>query len=317
MRVLITLPQALAERALIRLDKFDVSVVPPESEDDARLLAALGNADGVLITPRTRVDRDFLSCAPKLRAVSTYSVGLDHIDLAAAEERGIAVAHTPTVLTDAVADLVLGLILMLARRLPESMRVGASGDWRNVPMGIDPRGKVLFIVGFGRIGQEVARRALAFKMKIAWFDQRTPKTPVDGATRVLDLKKGLADADFVSVNLDLNPSTWHMIGRDALSCMKPSAYLINTSRGPVIDQIALTETLRDRRIAGAALDVLEQEPPSPGDPILKLDNVIVLPHIGTATAETRQAMLDCAIDNLIACLRDEPCLFLATPKHSE
>jgi lactate dehydrogenase-like 2-hydroxyacid dehydrogenase len=108
-----------------------------------------------------------------------------------------------------------------------------------------------------------------------------------------------------------------MIGGDALSCMKPSAYLINTSRGPVIDQIALTETLRDRRIAGAALDVLEQEPPSPGDPILKLDNVIVLPHIGTATVETRQAMLDCAIDNLIACLRDEPCLFLAPPKHSE
>jgi lactate dehydrogenase-like 2-hydroxyacid dehydrogenase len=207
----------------------------------------------VLITPRTRVDRDFLSCAPKLRAVSTYSVGLDHIDLAAAEERGIAVAHTPTVLTDAVADLVLGLILMLARRLPESMRVGASGDWRNVPMGIDPRGKVLLIVGFGRIGQEVARRALAFKMKITWFDLRTPKTPVDVATRVLDLKKGFADADFVSVNLDLNPSTWHIIGRDALLCMKPSAYFINTSRGPVIAQIALTETLRDRSIAGAAL----------------------------------------------------------------
>src|SRR5216684_2067894 len=217
MRVLITFPQALAERALIRLDKFDVAVVPPETEDDARLLAALGDADGVLITPRTRVDRSFLSRAPKVRAVRTYSVGLDHIDLAAADERGVAVAHTPTVLTDAVADLVLGLILMLARRLPEAMAV-ASGDWRDVPMGIDPRGKVLFIVGFGRIGQEVARRALAFKMKISWFDQRTPKTPVDVATRVLDLKKGLADADFVSVNLDLNPSTWHMIGRDALSC---------------------------------------------------------------------------------------------------
>src|SRR6202022_644898 len=112
MRVLITLPQALAERALIRLDKFDVSVVPPESEDDARVFAALGNADGVLITPRTRVDRDFLSCAPKLRAVSTYSVGLDHIDLAAAEERGVPVGHTP-VLPDAVADLVIGLILAL------------------------------------------------------------------------------------------------------------------------------------------------------------------------------------------------------------
>ena len=315
MRVLINLPQAIAEHALTRLDNFDVLVVPPEPEDSARVLAALGKADGVLITPRTRVDRDFLSCAPKLRAVSTYSVGLDHIDLAAAEERGIAVAHTPTVLTDAVADLVLGLILMLARRLRESMRVGASGDWRHVPMGIDLRGKVLFIVGFGRIGQEVARRALSFKMKITWFDQRTPRAPVDGATRVLDLKKGFADADFVSLNVDLNSSTWHIIDRHALLGMKPSAYLINTSRGPVIDQIALTEMLRDRRIAGAVLDVLEQEPLTPGDLILKLDNVIVLPHIGSATAETRQAMLDCAIDNLIACLRDEPCLFLATPKH--
>jgi lactate dehydrogenase-like 2-hydroxyacid dehydrogenase len=314
MRVLITFPQALAERALIRLDKFDVAVVPPETEDDARLLAALGDAEGVLITPRTRVDRSFLSRAPKLRAVSTYSVGLDHIDLAAADERGVAVAHTPTVLTDAVADLVIGLILMLARRLPEAMAVGASGDWRDVPMGIDPRGKVLFIVGFGRIGQEVARRALAFKMKITWFDQKAPQTPIYGTTRVLDLKQGLSDADFVSVNLDLNASTRHIIGRDALACMKPTAYLVNTSRGPVIDQAALTETLKRRRIAGAALDVLEQEPPSPDDPILKLDNVIILPHIGTATTETRQAMLDCAIDNLIVCLRGEPCQFLATLK---
>jgi len=313
MRVLIVLPQALAQRAIARFDKFDVAIVPPGSEDDAPLFAALGKADGVLVTPRTRVDRDFLSHAPKLRAVSTYSVGLDHIDLAACHQRGIAVAHTPTVLTDAVADLVMGLVVMLARRVPESMRVGASGDWRNVPMGIDPRGKILFIVGFGRIGQEVARRAIAFKMKVAWFDQKTPKVPVAGATRALDLKQGLADADFVSVNLDLNPSTWHMIGRDALACMKPSAYLINTSRGPVVDQAALTEVLSDRRIAGAALDVLEQEPPAADDPILKLDNAIVLPHIGTATVETRQAMLDCAIDNLIACLRGEPCEFLATP----
>jgi lactate dehydrogenase-like 2-hydroxyacid dehydrogenase len=314
MRVIVTFPQALAERALIRLDQFDVTVVPPEAENDTRLFAALGDTDGVLITPRTRVDRNFLSRAPKLRAVSTYSVGLDHIDLAAAEERSVKVAHTPTVLTDAVADLVIGLILMLARRLPQSMAVGASGDWRQVPMRIDPRGKVLFIVGFGRIGQLLARRALAFNMKITWFDQRAPKTPIDGATRVLDLRQGLADADFVSVNLDLNASTRHIIGRDALACMKPTAYLVNTSRGPVIDQAALTETLKQRRIAGAALDVLEQEPPSPDDPILKFDNVIILPHIGTATAETRQAMLDCAIDNLIACLRGEPCEFLATLK---
>jgi glyoxylate reductase len=314
MRVLVTFPQALAERALVRLDKFDVTVVPPEVENDARLFAALGDAEGVLITPRTRVDRSFLSRAPKLRAVSTYSVGLDHIDLAAAGERNIAVAHTPTVLTDAVADLVIGLILMLARRLPQAMAVGASADWRNVPMGIDPRGKVLFIAGFGRIGQEVARRALAFKMKIAWFDQKVPQTPITGATRVLDLKQGLADGDFVSVNLDLNASTRHFIGREMLECMKPTAYLINTSRGPVIDQAALTEILKQRRIAGAALDVLESEPPSPDDPILTLDNVIILPHIGSATAETRQAMLDCAIDSLIACLQGEPCPFLATLK---
>jgi lactate dehydrogenase-like 2-hydroxyacid dehydrogenase len=313
MRVLITFPQALADRALRRLGDFDVEVVPPGTEE-SRLLAALGRADGVLITPGTRVDRNFLSRAPKLRAVSTYSVGLDHIDLAAADERGIKVAHTPTVLTAAVADLVMALILMLARRLPESMAVGASGDWRNVPMGVDPSGKVLFIVGFGRIGQEVARRALAFNMKISWFDQRAPQTPLDGATRVLNLKDGLANADFVSVNLDLNATTRHIIGRDALACMKRTAYLVNTSRGPVIDQAALSEALQQRRIAGAALDVLEQEPPAPDDPILKLENAIILPHIGTATAETRQAMLDCAIDSLIACLRGEPCAFLATPR---
>ncbi len=276
-----------------------------------RFAAALAGAEGMFINPRTRIDRELVARAPKLRVVSTYSVGLDHIDLAAAEQRGVAVGHTP-VLTDAVADLVIGLILALARRLPEALRIGASAKWQTIPMGLDLQGKTLFIVGFGRIGQEVARRALACKMNITYFDLRAPQSPPAAAARVPELSKGLAGADFVSLNIDLNPNSRHLIGREALACMKPTAYLINTARGPVVDQKALTEALAAGRLAGAALDVLEREPPAPDEPLLTMPNVIVLPHVGSATVETRQAMFDCALDNLIACLEGKLAPHLAT-----
>ncbi|HYB91695.1 MAG TPA: D-glycerate dehydrogenase [Candidatus Binataceae bacterium] len=310
-RVLVTIP--LPASALSLLEKHGTVTSVTGSPDDPRFGAALAEADGILISPRIRVDRDFLGRAPRLRAVSTYSVGLDHIDLAAARERAVAVAHTP-VLTDTVADLTIALILALARRMPEAIRIGASPNWQATPMGIDLKGKTLLIVGFGRIGQEVARRALACKMKIAYFDQRAPDVPFEAAVRVPELSKGLAEADFVSLNVDLNASTRHLIGREALACMKPTAFLVNTSRGAVVDQKALTEALREGRIAGAALDVLEQEPPDASDPLLRMSNVIVVPHIGSATVETRQAMLDCALDNLITCLKGEPCRFAVTPQ---
>jgi lactate dehydrogenase-like 2-hydroxyacid dehydrogenase len=306
--VLVTMQ--LPPAAMSRLEQH-AAVTTVLDQSDPRFAAALAGAEGMLINPRTRIDRELLARAPKLRAVSTYSVGLDHIDLAAAEQRGVAVGHTP-VLTDAVADLVIGLILALARRLPEALRIGASANWQTIPMGVDLQGKTLFIVGFGRIGQEVARRALACKMNITYFDLRAPQSPPSAAARVPELSKGLAGADFVSLNIDLNPNSRHLIGREALACMKPTAYLINTARGPVVDQKALTEALAAGRLAGAALDVLEREPPAPDEPLLTMPNVIVLPHVGSATVETRQAMFDCALDNLIACLEGKPAPHLAT-----
>lgn len=310
-RVLVIM--SLPAPALSRLEKHAAVTSVSGSGYDPRFAAALAEAEGILLNPRIRVDRDFLGRAPKLRVVSTYSVGLDHIDLGAAAERGVAITHTP-VLTDAVADLTIALILALARQMPEAIRIGTSPDWEAIPMGADLQGKTLLIVGFGRIGQEVARRALACKMKIAYFDQRAPDPPFDAAERAAELSRGLAEADFVSLNVDLNPSTRHLIGREALACMKSSAFLVNTSRGAVVDQKALAEALIARRIAGAALDVLEQEPPAANDPLLRMPNVIVVPHIGSATVETRQAMLDCALDNLIACLKGEPCRFAVTPQ---
>ena len=305
-RVLASFP--LPDAALGRLSEYaDVKLFP--DLEGASLGAALAETEGLLISSRNRIDRHLLNCAPKLRVISTYSVGLDHIDLDAARERGIAVGHTP-VLTDAVADLVLTLILMLARRMPEALRIGATSTWQPIPMGLDLRGKNLFIIGFGRIGQEVARRAAAFKMEVSWFDPRPPRTPFEGATQVSELSKGLAVADFVTVNADLNPGTRHLIGRGVLASMKPAAYIVNASRGAVVDQTALTEALRAKRIAGAALDVLEEEPPSADEPLLSMPNVIVVPHIGSATVETRQAMLDCALDNLIGGLTGEGGPFL-------
>jgi phosphoglycerate dehydrogenase-like enzyme len=165
----------------------------------------------------------------------------------------------------------------------------------------------LLIVGFGRIGHEVAARALAHKMRVIYFDVRAGKPPMEGVTRVATLADGFAQADVVSVHVDLNPTTRHLVDDAAFAAMKPTAILVNTSRGGVVDHAALMRALTSGAIAGAGLDVLGTEPPDPADPLLVMPNVVVLPHLGSATAETRRAMLDCAVTNLAACLRGEPC----------
>ncbi|HTD51287.1 MAG TPA: NAD(P)-dependent oxidoreductase, partial [Acidimicrobiia bacterium] len=252
---------------------------------------------------------------PHLRALSTVSVGVDHIDLAETSRRAITVTHTP-VLSDAVADLTLALILMRARRLREAVDIVSTGGWDDALLGADLRAKTLLVVGLGRIGREVARRALAFKMQVCGFDVRSDLPPVDGVERVSILADGLARADVVSLHVDLNPTTRHLFDDEAFSKMKPTAFIINTARGAVIDQVALTRALAEHRIGGAGLDVLEVEPPGPGEPLLNMPNVVVLPHIGSATVETRRAMLDCAVDNLAACLRNEHCDFTLSPQRA-
>ncbi|MCS7295117.1 MAG: D-glycerate dehydrogenase [Dehalococcoidia bacterium] len=269
----------------------------------AELRAALADAEGLLVSNQVPVDADLLAAAPRLRVLSGFGVGYDLFDVAAASARGVAVCNTPDVLSDAVADLTLALILALARRLFENAAYAREG-WPArrppPPLGWDLRGKVLGIVGMGRIGQAVARRARAFGMRILWFDTR-PEAG-DAAERAASLDALLAEADAVTLHVDLNPSTAGLIGERELARMKPTAVLVNTSRGAVIDQPALVAALRAGRIAGAALDVLETEPPAPDDPILRAPNLIILPHVGSATAETRAAMLDLAIENLLAVL---------------
>ncbi len=269
----------------------------------AELIGALADAEGLLLSNQTPVTADILEAAPRLRVISGFGVGYDLFDVGAATRRGIAVCNTPDVLTDAVADLTLALLLALARRLFDNAAYAREGWPARLPpppLGWDLRGKTLGIVGMGRIGRAVAGRARAFGMRIRWFDTRADAG--DPAERAPSLESLLAEADAVTLHVDLNPSTAGIIGERELAQMKPTAVLVNTSRGAVVDQAALVAALRAGRIAGAALDVLETEPPPPDDPVLRAPNLILLPHVGSATAETRAAMLDLAVENLLAVL---------------
>jgi len=293
---------ALAPWLLDQLAGCELTVLPDGRSDAAAFRSAVSEADGLLVSSNIPVDAPVLARAPRLRVISSMSVGLDHIDLDAASRRGILVTITP-VLSDAVADLTMALMTMLARRIPQAMRAVTDGAWHEVPLGGDLAGKVLLLVGFGRIGQAVAARALAARMRVRCVDSRPDVARLAGVDRVGTLAEGLAEADVVSLHVDLNAATRHLIGRRELTLMKPTAFLVNTARGAVLDQAALTDALIAGQIAGAALDVLEDEPPRPDDPLLRAPNVVVVPHIGSATTETRQAMAQCAVDNLLLGLR--------------
>ncbi len=270
------------------------------------MLNTIHDAEGILLTPRVRADAEFFAAAPNLKVISTTSVGYDPFDIPAATQRGVVVCHTPGVLTAAVANLTMACILSLALKLFAHEPYVRSGGWarREKPasLGMDIQGKTLGVIGFGRIGQEVTRRMQALGMNTLWydiFDTPHPSAPTSQYRPLLDL---LAEADFVSLHTNLDQSSRHLIGAAELERMKPTAFLINTARGPLVDQSALTHALQTGQIAGAALDVLEKEPPDEADPIFRLPNVICFPHIGTATVETRRAMRELAVENLLAVL---------------
>jgi glyoxylate reductase len=288
--------------------KFGARGQPAKPE----LLGALSDIDGVLATTRVPFDEEVLAAAPRLRVVSNFGVGYDNVDVEAASRHGVLVCNTPGVLSDAVADLTMGMAIALARRLVDSERSVREGQWMRgaAQLGADLKGKTLGIIGLGRIGRGVARRAQPFGMSICFHDQFREPGEESAFCLYRDLDDLLREADFVSLHVNLTDETRKLIGARELAIMKPAAYLINTSRGQVIDQAALVEALQQKKIAGAALDVLEREPPLPDDPILQLSNVLLLPHIGSATRETRGAMLDLAVDNLLAALRGAtpPCV---------
>jgi glyoxylate reductase len=284
--------------------------LPP---DRSELLRRVAGVDGFLSMVSDRVDNELLERAgPQLRVVSNYGVGIDHIDVAACTHRGVVVGNTPGVLTETTADFAFALLMAAARRIPEGVEFVRQDRWKAwsplLLIGPDVHHATLGIVGFGRIGREVAKRAHGFDMPILYY-ARHAAAPADetrlGARRA-SLDEVLAHSDFVTLHVPLSPETHHLINRETLSKMKPSAILINTSRGPVVDSEALYEALRDGVIAGAALDVTEPEPVPGHHKLLSLPNCSIVPHIASSSFATRARMASIATDNLLAGLEHAP-----------
>ena len=266
----------------------------PPASGELRELAA--GAEALLTLLTDVVDAALLDACPRLRVVSNYAVGTDNVDLAACADRGIVVGRTPDVLTAATADLTLALILAAARRVPEAAAAVHAGAWRTWEparwLGLELEAATLLIVGAGRIGKAVARRAEAFGMRVV-LTGRGDELPLE-------------DADVVSLHCPLTPETHHLIDAGALARMKPAALLVNTARGPIVDTDALRRALHDGAIGGAALDVTDPEPLPAGHPLLAAPNLLVLPHVGSATTRARARMTEIAVDNVLAGLAGEP-----------
>ncbi len=285
--------------------QFQLSTEPRDASPSRDALkAGLREADAAICTLTDRLDAAILADVPRLKIVANYAVGYNNIDLTAATTHDIIVTNTPDVLTESTADLTWALMLAVARRVAEGdayVRSGAWSGWSPTQMlGADVSGKVLGIVGMGRIGQAVARRADGFNMRIC-YSSRTAVTPdraVD-SWQQCPLNDLLRDADFVSLHVPLTPGTHHLIGPDQLSLLKPTAFLINTSRGPVVDEPALVSALLQRRLAGAGLDVFEQEPAFHSS-LRELRQVVLLPHLGSATLATRVRMGMICLENIAA-----------------
>ncbi len=274
------------------------------------LLSKIFDKDGLLCMISDRIDEEVLERARNLKMIANCGVGYDNIDIQAATARGILVSNTPDVVTNSTADLTFSLLMACARRIVEAdhiVRAGEFGSW--IPfgfLGTEVSGKILGIVGMGAIGKAVARRAKGFNMPVLYFKRRrlTEAEELELNATYVDLPTLLRKSDFVSLHVDLNEETRGLIGRDELAMMKQSAYLINVARGPVVDELALVEALRDGAIKGAGLDVYEKEPELTKG-LSELKNVVLLPHIGTATIETRTLMAELAVRNLIQGLKGQ------------
>lgn len=274
------------------------------------LRRGFAEADAVICTLTDRVDDALLSNATRLKIVANYAVGYNNIDVAAATRRGIVVTNTPDVLTDATADLTWALILAVARRVVEGDHWARSGTWPGwAPtqmLGTDVTGKTLGIIGMGRIGQAVAQRAQGFRMPVIYAGRRPCSSPPGVTTWThRALEEVLTEADFVSLHVPLSESTHHLIGPRALAMMKPTAFLINTSRGPVVDEAALLAALQQGAIAGAGIDVYEREPVILSG-LEHCSNAVLLPHLGSATSDARIKMGMICVENVAAVLGDRP-----------
>jgi len=298
----------LPERGLRIIKKhFDAEIWPEYAPPPKKvIIEKVKNIDALAPLLSDRIDAEVFDAAPKLKIVAQMAVGFDNIDVQEATRRGIYVANTPEVLTDTTADFAWALLMAVARRVVEADKYVRTGQWRvgwhpSMLQGRDIHGATIGIVGAGRIGYAVARRARGFNMKILFYDV-IPRPEMEkelGAKRV-ELEMLLRESDFVSIHVPLMKETHHMINAEKLKLMKKTAYLINNARGPVVDEKALYEALKEGRIAGAGLDVFEQEPVSLDNPLLKLDNVVIAPHISSASYETRSRMAEMVAENLVA-----------------
>jgi glyoxylate reductase len=282
----------------------------PERATAEEMCAAVGGVTGLLPVNGAGVDEVVLEAAgPGLRVVANFGVGYDNVKVAACTERGVLVTNTPDVLTEATADVAFGLLLAAARRFGEGQAAARADRWQwaqGLLWGHDVGGGTLGIIGMGRIGAAMARRAQGFGMRLLYHSRRRkPELEAALGMRYCDLPDLLAEADFVSLHCALTPDTRHMIGREALQRMKPSAVLVNSGRGGLVNQPALLEAVREGRIAGAGLDVTDPEPPAPDDPILHEPRIFVTPHIGSASIAARTGMTRVCVENLLTALRGD------------
>jgi glyoxylate reductase len=277
----------------------------------AELMARLKDKEGLVCQITDTIDAEVLGAAARLKVVANVAVGYNNIDVAAAHRRGIVVTNTPDVLTDTTADFAWALLMATARRVVEADGYVRAGRWQRWEflrlLGGDVHGKTLGVIGFGRIGRAVARRALGFDMRVLYCDAVRADAATEAELRATFVDKAvlLRESDFVTLHSLLTPETRHLIDAEALRAMKPSAYLINAARGPIVDEAALVQALTERWIAGAGLDVFEAEPTvHPG--LLGLDNVVLAPHIASASEATRQKMATLAVENCLAVLDGKP-----------
>lgn len=276
----------------------------------AELLQHIRGIEGLLCLLTEKIDGEVMDAAgPQLKVISNHAVGFDNIDVNAATSRGIPVGNTPGVLTDATADFAFALLMAVARRIPEAERYVHAGKWKTwepmLLLGVDIKGATLGLVGFGRIGKAMARRAAGFDMRVIYYDPTEKAAEPELRATAVDLETLLKESDFISLHTPLTPDTHHLIDSDAFSTMKPNAVLINTARGPVVDPDALYEALKEKRIFGAGLDVTDPEPIPRDSPLLTLDNIVIVPHIASGSKASRNQMSWMAAQNLIAGLKGE------------
>jgi len=311
-RAKVFVTRRLFDEAISLIEEYaDVEVYDSEEEPAPYdlILEKVRDIDGLLCLLTDKIDARVIEAGERLKVISNYAVGYDNIDVEAATKRGIYVTNTPGVLTETTADLAWAILMAIARRVVEADKYVRAGRWVHawgpkMMLGSDVHGKTLGIVGLGRIGSAVARRAKGFNMRVIYYDVvRREDLEGELGLEYKPLEELLKEADYITLHVPLTKDTYHLIGERELNMMKPTAYLINTSRGAVIDQRALYRALKERRIAGAALDVFEKEPIDQDDPLLELDNVVLTPHIGSASVETRKKMAMMAAENLVSVLR--------------